>query len=110
MVPKSEENKAIMVKIPLKQKIFLKYISKKSNLVKWLNKIKKDKDFLSTKELFQEILISGTLINLGLLILGIPLSLWTIVSLGSFYWMIENKFLDIVTRVISSFQPIRSYK
>jgi len=62
----------------------------------------KIKNFLSSPDIkailnfFSYVAIYGLILNIGLLIFGFSLSLFSWISFGMFIWFVENKFISLI--------------
>ena len=98
-VEKDPINDKYNPKIGFFKKIHLKFLKVKNSL-----KANKDlnEDVTTAKQMAAEIVIYGVLSCLSLTLFGIGFSFINLVATGSFLWLIENKFIEMITRVIGS--------
>jgi hypothetical protein len=104
---KTEEIDPIMAKYNKKLGFFKKIqvnFNKKKELYNKNKDLKDDvKSFVS---IGLGIVLYGLLGSLAATLVGIPISIMSFFGIGSLLWLIENKFIEFITRILGSIKLI----
>lgn len=111
LINKSTEK---VVKDPIKDKYTVKIGFFKKIHLKYLDLSKKIKDSKSLKEdasaltsVFVSVVSYGLLGSLSMSLFGFGISIFGIFGIGSLLWLIENKFTEIITRILGSIKLVQ---
>lgn len=86
-----------------KKVTFFSKIQHKWNV--FIEKLSNSQDFKSAYTFIFDIVLSGVLLNLGGLLLGLPFGITPILALGCGYWFVSNKIVpQILIPLLSAFR------
>lgn len=110
---KSEKSKK---KDPIKDKYTIKVGFFKKIHIKCLdiiNNVKNNKnlgkDVSSGFDILYGVVIYGVLGTLALTLFGLDINLLNVFAVGSLLWLIENKFVNIITSILGSIKLVNNY-
>lgn len=93
-------------KIGFFKKIHLKYLL-------FINKIKNNKGLIKEVDsgfsLIGEVVLYGILGGLALSLFGVGISVLNVLGIGALLWLIDNKFVEFVTRILGSIKLVNIY-
>ncbi|MDD4111320.1 MAG: hypothetical protein PHS54_07295 [Clostridia bacterium] len=81
-----------------------------SKLLKIINFFKNSKDFIALTNSILDILVSGIILNIGMMIFGFPLSISFILSFGCLYWFFFKKIYQYLLEIVKEFALSKNYK
>jgi len=90
-------------KIPLLKKIIIKI---KQKIDKFKEKYKKSNELRAFVQMKLDILLTGILLYLGYLSFTTPYWYFKVLGFGSLFWLIKEKVVDGIVRILSSFKII----
>jgi hypothetical protein len=77
-------------------------------------RLKSKKDFHEDVDSFKEIVLSiltyGVIGGFASTLVGYDFSILSFISVGCFLWLVENKFVEFITRILSSLNLVKVYK
>jgi hypothetical protein len=79
-------------------------------LLKIINFFKNSKDFIALTNSILDILVSGIILNIGMMIFGFPLSISFILSFGCLYWFFFKKIYQYLLEIVKEFALSKNYK